>query len=215
MLRSNLATRPFYNDRAVRVGLALAAVAAVALTVYNGLELVSLNGRNREVVARAEAAEGRAREVRAQAAATRQSLARDNVAEVQSAAREANLLIERRAFSWTELFNRFEETLPADVRIAAVQPQLDTEGRMLVAVTVVSRRIEDLDSFIDRLEQTGAFRSVLSRQEQHQDDGMLRSIIQGYYGPSAPARPAAGDTRTSSSALPPPSVAAAGDGAAR
>ena len=46
----------------------------------------------------------------------------------QAAAREANQLIDRRAFSWTDLFNRFEETLPADVRIVAVTPQVDTRG---------------------------------------------------------------------------------------
>ena len=45
-------------------------------------------------------------------------------------------IIEQRAFSWTDLFNRFEETLPADVRIVAVQPQIDKDERMLVAVTV-------------------------------------------------------------------------------
>ena len=41
--------------------------------------------------------------------------------------------------------------------------------------------MEDLDRFIDALEKTGAFQSVLSRQEEAQEDGTLRSIIQGYY----------------------------------
>ena len=79
---------------------------------------------------------------------------RDQLAAVQAAAREANQLIDRRAFSWTDLFNRFEETLPGDVRIAAVPPQVDPQGRMLVAVTVISRRVEDLDGFIEALEKT-------------------------------------------------------------
>jgi len=52
---------------------------------------------------------------------------------------------------------------------------------MLVAVTVLSRRVEDLDGFIEALEKTGAFQEVLSRQEEAQEDGTLRSVIQGYY----------------------------------
>jgi hypothetical protein len=107
---------------------------------------------------------------------------------IQGAAREANLLIERRAFSWTELFNRLEETLPADVRVGAVQPQVDTEGRMLIVATVFSRRVEDLDRFIDQMEATGAFSKMLSRQDDREEDGTLRSVIQGYYHPERAAK---------------------------
>ena len=40
-------------------------------------------------------------------------------------ARQANDLIERRTFSWTELFNRFEHTLPDDVRITTRYDEAD------------------------------------------------------------------------------------------
>ncbi len=197
MLRTNLSTRPFYNDRAIRLAIAIGAVAVGALTAFNAAEILTLNDRNNELVARAAAAEGRARELRDRANATRKTMDQGEVSAVQTAAREANLLIERRAFSWTDLFNRFEETLPADVRIAAVQPQIDDQGRMLVAVSVVSRRVEDLNAFIDQLEQTGAFRGVLSRQDTLEDDEMLRSVIQGYYTPLVPV-PAAAPSPTTS-----------------
>jgi hypothetical protein len=189
MLRTNLSPRPFYNERAVRLGITVAFGLIAALTVFNGAQVMTLGARNNELAARAEAAEGRARQLRGEAAAVRKTLDQGDISVVQAAAREANLLIERRAFSWTDLFNRFEDTLPDDVRIAAVQPQVDQEGRMLVAVTVISRRTEDLDDFIEQLEKTGAFRGLLPRQEAVQDDGTTRSVIQGYYGPqdAAPA----------------------------
>lgn len=187
MLRTNLSTRPFYNDRAIRTGIGIGVVLVAALTAFNVGQILTLNQRNGEVVARAEAAEGRARDLRARAGLTRKTMDQSDVSAVQAAAREANLLIERRAFSWTDLFNRFEETLPADVRIAGVQPQIDQEGRMLVAVSVVSRRVEDLNAFIEQLELTGAFRGVLPRQDTMDDDDTLRSVIQGYYSPVGPA----------------------------
>jgi hypothetical protein len=191
VLRTNLSTRPFYNDRPIRVGIALAVVAVAAFSLYNGARILTLTQRNRELAERADAAEARTRELRTRADTVRKALAQEDVTVVQAAAREANLLIARRAFSWTDLFNRFEETLPADVRIATVQPQQDDQGRMLVAVTVQSRRVEDLDEFIERLEQTGAFRGVLSRQESVDESGTLLSVIQGYYTPPAVA-PAGG-----------------------
>jgi hypothetical protein len=190
MLRTNLATRPFYNDRAVRLGLGAAAVGVAALTIFNVLQVLSLNERTSETTARAQQAESQTAEHREQARAITAAMDRAEVTALQDASREANLLIERRAFSWTELFNRFESTLPADVRISAVEPQIDREGRLLIAVSVISRRVEDLHAFMDQLEMGGGLRDVISRQDDTMDDGMLRSVIQGYYDARAVAQAA-------------------------
>jgi hypothetical protein len=192
MLRTNLSTRPFYNERLVRVVLGLITLVAIGLTGFNVVRIVALRSQGAEARGQADAATREANRLRGEAQRIRQTINREQLAAVQTAAREANQLIDRRAFSWTELFNRFESTLPADVRIAAVTPQIDTSGRMLVAVSLVSRRVEDLDAFIDALEKTGAFREVLSRQEEAQEDGTLRSVIQGYYRATA-AAPAQAD----------------------
>lgn len=191
MLRSNLATRPFYNERAVRVGIALAVLLVTALTAYNVLRAVTLNARSAEMSQRAEDAERQSADYRSQAQAIRASLENEEMSLVQQAAQEANLLIDRRVFSWTDLFNEFERTLPGDVRIVAVEPQVDTEGRMLVAITVLSRRPEDLSEFMDQLEVSGRFREVLNRQDQPTEEGLMRSVVQGYYDPGGekPASP--------------------------
>jgi hypothetical protein len=185
VLPVNLSTRPFYNTRLVRVVLGLVTLVVLGLTAFNIVQVMRLTSRDAEVRIRADADEAEATRLRSDARVIRQTINRDQLAAVQAAAREANQLIDRRAFSWTDLFNRFEATLPGDVRIASVTPQLDQQGRMLVAVTVVSRRVEELDGFIEALEKTGAFQEVLSRQEEAQDDGTLKSVIQGYYRPSA------------------------------
>jgi hypothetical protein len=188
VLRSNLSTRPFYNDRAVRAGLAAVALVAIGLTAFNVGRVWWLRSESGDLRQQSEQDEALARDLRQKAQGIRQSLNRQELVVVQAAAREANQLIDRRAFSWTDLFNRFEATLPPDVRLMAVQPQVDSDGRMLVAMTVVSRRVEDLDAFIEALEKTGAFREVLTRQEQAEDDGSRKSVLQGYYGPPSVAR---------------------------
>jgi Tfp pilus assembly protein PilN len=185
MLRTNLATRPFYNDRAVRLGLAAAAVLIAALSGFNVLQVLSLNARNGEMTVRAQQAEAETAKFRQQARAITQAMDKAEVTAVQEASHEANLLIERRAFSWTELFNRFESTLPADVRISAVEPQSDREGRLVLNVSVISRRVEDLHAFMDQLEGAGGLSDVISRQDDRLEDGTQRSVIQGYYDAKA------------------------------
>jgi hypothetical protein len=199
MLRTNLATRPFYNERTVVAAIGLVAFLTAALAAFNVAQILSLTSRNSEFVSRAEAAEAKAADLHEQARKTQQALNREDVDAVQAAAREANELIDRRAFSWTMLFNQFEETLPADVRIVAVAPQIDRDGRMLVAVTVIARQDEDLDSFIDRLKSTGAFSASIVRQDETLDDGTTRAVLQGYYAPVLPPAQAASSPPASDS----------------
>jgi hypothetical protein len=183
MVRNNLSTRPFYNERLVRTVLGALALLALGLTLFNIYEVIQLQGQSRDsrdTIARNDA---QARELRDKAQDVRRSIDRVKLDAVQTAAREANALIDRRTFSWTELLNYFQTTLPADVRIAGVQPQIDQEGRRLVQISVYSKRVEDVEEFMDALEKTGAFSGVLPRTEQPGDDGTLRSELQAYYTP--------------------------------
>ena len=190
MLRTNLASRPFYNDRGVRAGLAVLALVALALSLFNAIEILRLESAGRD--ARQSMAQNavQASEMRQKAQQIRQSINQTRLREIQAAAREANVLIDRRAFSWTALLNQFQHTLPADVRIADVSPEIDEEGRMLVEISVLSRRVDDLNEFVEALESTGHFTAVLPRSTQVDEDGTWRSQLQGYYGvPAADAAP--------------------------
>ena len=199
MLRTNLSTRPFYNDRAVRSVLGLFALIAIGLTLFNVYEVVRLQGQSRDARQTIAQNDAQARELRDQAQSIRRSIDRVKLDAVQTAAQEANALIDRRTFSWTELLNYFQSTLPPDVRIAKVQPQFDSSGRLLVQVSVQSRRVEDLEEFMDALEKTGAFSGVLPRSETQDEAGTLRSELQAYYTPiGARAAPQAGSPPASS-----------------
>jgi hypothetical protein len=187
MLRTNLATRPFYNDRAVRAGIGVAVIVVAALSTFNIMQVLTLNARNSEMSARAAHAEAQTAQYRDQARGITQAMDKVEVTAVHEAASEANLLIQRRAFSWTDLFNRFEKTLPPEVRISAVEPQIDREGRLLIQISTVSRRVEDLHVFIDQLEAFGGLRDVIPRHEEAQDDGTYRAVLQGYYDERAAA----------------------------
>lgn len=187
MLRSNLSSRPFYNERGVRAGLAALVVVALGLSLFNAYEIIGLQGQSRDARVTIAQNDAQARDLRAKAQVIRRSIDRARLDAVQLAAREANALIDRRTFSWTELLNQFQSTLPPDVRIAGVQPQIDADGRRLVQISVFSRRIEDVEAFMDALEKTGAFSGVLPRSDQPDESGTIRTELQAYYNPPDPA----------------------------
>src|SRR5262245_9489081 len=186
MLRINLATRPFYNVRVVQVVLGLAVALVIGLTAFNVTQILRLQASQSTLGARASQATLEARRLLADADRIRKQIDPQELQVVANAAREANAIIDQRAFSWTDLLSEFEVTLPADVRITAVQPRLEKTS-FIVAIAVEARRSEDLDAFIEALERRGSFHNVLSVQEQTNSDGLIHAVIEGAYMPSAAA----------------------------
>jgi Tfp pilus assembly protein PilN len=165
MLRTNLSTRPFYNERLVWLALGAAALLVALFTAFNLVRLVTLTRQDRALVGSTRSVEEQVTRLRQEAGQARSRIDRQALEVVAAAAREANGLIDERTFSWTELLNRLETTLPADVRIRAISPVRDQEGRLSIRLAVVARQAEDVDTFVDQLEKSGGFRNVVSRSE--------------------------------------------------
>jgi hypothetical protein len=178
MIRTNLATRPFYNTRAVHLAIAAFALLVFAITAFNVFEAVRLSASERTLGAQAEAAENQARVLRQQAAQIRTQIDPKELDVVARAAREANAIIDQRTFSWTALFTFLEATLPADVRITSITPR---PAEQVVMIGVEARTVEDLDEFIEGLEATGAFHDVLPTSEVTTDDDLLEALIEAPY----------------------------------
>ena len=196
MLRTNLSTHPFYNVRAVQVALAVLAAIVIGVSVFNAVQIARLSVTQRTLGAKAAGAEAEAARLRGAAASIRAQINPRELNTVANEAREANAIIDRRAFSWTELFAQFEATLPPDVRIMSVQPQLDRDGVFSVIIAVQARRVEDLDAFLEALETKSTFRNVLAKQEETNADGLIEAVVEGVYSPGGSGREVpAGGTR--------------------
>lgn len=185
MIRTNLSTRPFYNESVVRLWLTILAILAVAATLFNGSRVLRYSQSDTALATQASRDEAKAAEVRATAVKLRASVDTKQVDAASMEARQANDLIDRRTFSWTELFNRLETTLPPEVRITAVRPSIDRNRRITLTVTVLARGVDDVDEFMERLEATGAFVNVLSREERVTDSGQLAAVLECEYAPPA------------------------------
>ena len=185
MIRNNLSTRPFYNVAAVRSWLAIAAIVVLVATGFNVSQVLRYSNTNTELVTRAANDEARAVELRRNAQKLRASVDAAQVDAVSVDARQANDLIDRRTFSWTELFNRFEQTLPDDVRITAVHPTVDKDRRIVLLVNVLARGVDDVNQFMENLDQTNAFLELRSKEEQTNEEGQIESALEMVYQPQA------------------------------
>jgi hypothetical protein len=189
-LRTNLATRPFYNERAVQAVLVAAVVVVAAATVFNGWRLAGLTARDRALVSQATADDARARELRQQVTRARSGLDGARLAAVSADVAEANAIIDGRTFSWTAVFNWIESALPPDVRIVSITPEPGSHGRFLVGIGLEGKSVGAIDTFLGRLEGTGRFDGLLVRQERETEEGMIAAVAEGYYRPGdAPAEP--------------------------
>jgi Tfp pilus assembly protein PilN len=183
VIKTNLATRPFYNDSAVRLWLIVLALVAIAVTVFNVTRLLQYSRSDTELATQASRDEASTVELRTTAAQLRSSVDPKQVENASLEARLANDLIDRRAFSWTELFNAFEATLPDEVRITAVRPKVEEDRRVILTITVLARSVEDLDEFETSLEDTGAFRDLVPREDRVNEQGQIEGVIETEYVP--------------------------------
>ena len=183
MLHTNLSTRPFYNSRAVHVVLTVLSLIVLGVTTFNLYEGVRLTFDERTKGAAAAKSEADAAGLRAKAGDIRARIDPKELSVVSAQAREANAIIDRRTFSWTELFAQVEEVLPQDVRITALHPEAGENGTFAISISVEGRRIEDVDAFVEALEARSTFLNVLPVEEQTSQEGLIEGVIEGIYVP--------------------------------
>ena len=191
MLRTNLATRPFYNERLARAALGLAAAIGLAILAAGVVRLVDLARLNGDLEARQDRAARDTAVLAARAAEAQRAATSRDLTALAEATREANTLITQRVFSWTDFFNRIEATLPPDVMVTEVRPEIEP-GTVDVAMGVLGRSLDAISRFVTSLETSGAFIGVLNRQVELTEDGMYRAVLRGRYLESEASLDAAG-----------------------
>ncbi|PWT84930.1 MAG: hypothetical protein C5B57_03920 [Blastocatellia bacterium] len=195
MIRTNLATRPFYNEAAVRLTLVVLAILALAATVFNVTRVIQLSRRDTRLVIQSARDEARAADLGTSAEQLRGTIDTKALERASSDARQANELIDRRTFSWTELFNRLETTLPDDVRITAIQPRLDPKRGVVLTLIVLAKGVDEVNQFMENLEATGAFADLIAHENHFDEQGQLEAALDTAYRPMATQTPAQGAER--------------------
>ena len=194
MLDINLATRPFYNERVVHVVLLLLGTGAFLLMALGGQSVYELSTSHAEVIRAAELAEAETGTIAQETLGLQENISDDELEALRLSAAEANRLIDQRVFSWTDLFNVIERTLPNRVMLTGLRPT-GTSDNLTLTIGVIGERITDIEQFIEQLEASQSVTNVLARQEQRTEDGMYSAQLIGEFSGSIPGANLRADDR--------------------
>ena len=155
----NLASRPFRNNLLVGTLLTAAGIALVGGTAYNLYVYLSY-GAAYATLQRAQT-DDRAR------ITTLQKQERDLAAQIKARdfkstygrGKLASELISKSAFSWTQLFNTLETVIPPDVVLAAIRPNISSDG-IVLRLEGVAKSHGALLTFEEKLLDHSSFKRV-------------------------------------------------------
>jgi Tfp pilus assembly protein PilN len=211
MRPANLARQPFRNERLPNLLFALAVVAVVALTVRHALVARALlPGRTSALHDEVMRLEGEAARLRSE-----QASLRGVAPEPKALARWLVVkdLVDRRAFSWTNLFARLEERLPDGARLVSITPKV-TRGEIVLDVQAVVRSPEVGWQFVRTLEAGGDFDDVFPLSEGAGGEFHYTMRYRPRPEPSSASAPAPVTAAPSAEGSPPSLPAASTAGAA-
>jgi len=187
----NLATQPPRNERLPALLLSLAAIALVGLTVRHAFVVWALlpsrtSALHREV----EAQDAEVARLRTEVAALRAP--KPDPAAVKQWALVKGL-VDRRAFSWTDLFDRLEEVLPPGVRLLSVAPTV-RDGELRLELQALARSGEDALQFLGVLQKRPEFGDANVLGLDDSDEGTqvtytMKFVPSARPAPSREARP--------------------------
>ena len=156
----NLASEPFRRDRPILI--ASAAVGVILLLTLG--VLVSLFITDRRDLKQGRAALDQA--TRRQAALTAEQRKLDSDlrqpanAEVLERSVFLNSLLYRKGISWTKIFADLEKTVPNNVRIISIQPQVNSQDQIFLQMVVGADAPEHAINFFAKLEASEFFGST-------------------------------------------------------
>ncbi len=156
----NLAREPMRRDRPMLIASAAVGVLlCVSLTALAGLAVADRRSmdESRRVIAQVQAQMAKLNTAQAQIDA--QMRLPENIGVLDRSVL-FNILIRRKAISWTKIFSDLESVLPHNVRIVSIRPQLNARYELSLDMVVASESPEPAIDFVAKLEGSDLFGDV-------------------------------------------------------
>jgi hypothetical protein len=72
-----------------------------------------------------------------------------------------NEMLQRKGISWTRIFSDLEKTVPFNVRIIQIRPQVDSSDKIFLQMVVGADNTSQLNEFLKRLETSDVFGATM------------------------------------------------------
>lgn len=191
----NLASRPYEDARQfwIRWGTALGVLGLLTLVLLV-LDITGYVAARHDRAAMAQKRELIADRDRLRAEADRTLNLPDNRTS-RDQSRYLNELIERKAFSWTQVLENLERVMPPRVHLVSISPELDEDNALVLKMTVAGDSWDRAIELERRMEESHRFVETKIVQTRHQDgaqNGDTEAFeMASIYIPEPPAQPGA------------------------
>ncbi len=182
IIRSNLASSPLRNHSLFLLGCVLSGLAVICFSAWNAMSLMDSRTKTGELKASIEHQQTQLSKLQNKAADLRGKIVRIKTPQFVSETEFINNAIKRRTFSWTSLFDHFEEVLPGTVKMISITPKVG-EKNIEIKLEMAAGNLKDMLDLVRVLEGDAAFSHVILLGEQSGVDELLRFSISLRYLP--------------------------------
>jgi Tfp pilus assembly protein PilN len=182
IIRSNLASVPIKNYSLFLLSCVLLGIAVVAFTAWNLMSLSGSYSKTSELNNTIANQQIRLRELESKANELQTQIGNIKTPEFVSETEFMNNAIKRRTFSWTALFDHFEEVLPPTVKMISVFPSV-TEENIAINLEMAGQSLTDMLELVRLLERDPAFANVVLKGERTGNDEQINFSVSLTYIP--------------------------------
>jgi Tfp pilus assembly protein PilN len=181
----NLAAKPYRDYRPVYLTVAAMGLVTLVLLAYNvvtGYEYLIETKQTRAEIASIENETAGERKL---AAELDERIDLIDLRTLDRRSRFINAQIKERAFSFSQLLDDLERTLPHDVKLTDLNPVFDDQGGIRLALSCLARKRDGMTDLLNRLYEDPKFEKAFPRSERIETDGSFRFNIEVEYLPEA------------------------------
>ena len=182
IIRSNLASSPIKNYSLFLLGCILLTIAVVAFSAWNVMSLTGSYAKNSALKKSIASQEKQLQELRNKASEFQARIGNIKTPEFISETEFMNNAIKRRTFSWTALFDHFEEVLPPSVKMISVIPSVSEED-IAINLEMAGQSLTDMLELVRLLERDPAFANVILKGEKAGNDQQIQFSVSLTYIP--------------------------------
>ena len=101
-----------------------------------------------------------------------------------------NDLIERKAFSWTQVFEDLERVMPARIHVVSIRPEVDEDNQLEIKLQVAGESRDRVNELVRKMEESPRFKQPQIKSETQQSGQAagdnVEFAISALYVPSLP-----------------------------
>lgn len=184
-LHANLASRPYRDYSRVYMALAAIAVLTAFLMVNNVLTAYDYFTNTKTTRADIDRLQESILNEQRRSDSLDGQIKRIDFKSINEQIRYVNAQIVERSFSWSQMLSDMERVVPSDVKLTALNPTVEPDGRISLLLTAVSRKPAGMVEMLNRLIDDPHFARPLPRSEAQTTQGTYDFILSVDYLPTA------------------------------